>query len=1022
MSPQTNAEYAGKVKVLPSVQLGLDTNQMFASIFGGFGPPSQDAAFTSEPRSMVSPSESCPENLSLLLETSRDDSPDVKEEVDPETFLDVRLEERDIVFSACRFCDEQFGSEAELSTHQKLVHIGTVLVADIDLKKEADSDTIEHEEIEESETRAPEESETPAPEETVCIKVESIENEGCDNLEIKCEAADPLAAEVPLHHIKPEHDAEENLLTIVKEEEEEGVDPVEEKYNIKEVQVNLSNIGTKADTLTAALVGTSSTPNVISKTTLAVSRTPIVVSTTTLKVSKTPTIVSKTTLEKSKTPTVALKTTLEASRTPTLSSKTNTPGWLSKTTAGTTTPAAGGPLSELEALQREAAQLKAPLSSKNENVVQVKVNFSMNSTEKGFSLLLKEPQRDPPKCQVRDKRTSCDMCDKTFLRPKDLAFHVKRVHYKMLSCKLCDFTTKNQFYLTQHVELDHQGRGHIFHCGKHSCLQPFSSHKLKRNHEYKEHGELYPMKCPKCQKVFKKYMHGAIYRHILKCTMRAVYKCPFCSTTYQRAKQLSSHMMESHNFKYDGSGRQYAVEPDKESLALKGKLKLMSSIKEEEKLAELCRVKMEPVNTPQLLKCPFDDEEYNSMQAFHLHLHKEHLNVDVPCPVGTDEVRCCCGTYFNCRKSLEHHASRCAKNRELDRTEAKEGFEGDGIEPDTNLILRRVRALANRRGAFRSRHGRLPKLPKYDRYFAEDWMRIEQKVEEKKKNKEAAQFCTNLLDKINSPGTERGKTEDDSTSTKKRPMAPTIPRRRSKRRRNSRYARYLDSASDTPDDTDDSENNDEQNAANKCDNSETKQQLPQSHEKKGNDSTTKDNHDNGLSDAGEGVLTINESNQQHSLKKSESQDIITDSKKTIDIDDNDEVIDISPDEIVLSDDDNDQDDNGDHKPDQPTIRLKPISVMTLNDLQTKVEPNIVPKKPSIPITVKNKPNKPVRTELVTVQNEQIFSISEKILDKEELLKKDPTFSKPRIIEEKKILCTICERRFPSSQILDHFCD
>ena len=43
--------------------------------------------------------------------------------------------------------------------------------------------------------------------------------------------------------------------------------------------------------------------------------------------------------------------------------------------------------------------------------------------------------------------------------------------------------------------------------------------------------------------------------------------------------QLSVHMMEAHNFKYDGSGRQYAVEPDQESLALKGKLKLMSSIK-----------------------------------------------------------------------------------------------------------------------------------------------------------------------------------------------------------------------------------------------------------------------------------------------------------------------------------------------------------------------------------------------------------------------------------------------------------
>merc|ERR1719239_849972 len=337
-----------------------------------------------------------------------------------------------------------------------------------------------------------------------------------------------------------------------------------------------------------------------------------------------------------------------------------------------------------------------------------------------------------------------------------------------------------QFYLTQHVELDHQGRGHIFHCGKPSCLQPFSNHKLKRDHEYKEHGEMFPMKCPKCNKAFKKYAHGAIYRHILKCKMRAVYKCPFCSNTYQRTKQLSVHMMEAHNFKYDGSGRQYAVEPDQESLALKGKLKLMSSIKEEEKLANLSRMKLEPaVNTPQLLKCPFDDEEYSSMESFHLHLHKEHLNVDaghVPCPVGTDQVRCCCGTYFNCRNSLEHHASRCAKSP--DRATATEGFEGDGIEPDTSLILRRVRALANRRGAFRSRHGRL-KLPKYDRYSADDWMRLEQREEDKEKNKEAAQFCNNILDKINSPGTECGKTEeDDSTSTKKRPMAPTIPRRR----------------------------------------------------------------------------------------------------------------------------------------------------------------------------------------------------------------------------------------------------
>ena len=65
---------------------------MFASIFGGFGPPPppsqpENAAFTTDLRSNVASEHhnvDSPKNLSVLLETSEDtedDSTDVKEEV-----------------------------------------------------------------------------------------------------------------------------------------------------------------------------------------------------------------------------------------------------------------------------------------------------------------------------------------------------------------------------------------------------------------------------------------------------------------------------------------------------------------------------------------------------------------------------------------------------------------------------------------------------------------------------------------------------------------------------------------------------------------------------------------------------------------------------------------------------------------------------------------------------------------------------------------------------------------------------
>ncbi|XP_066149260.1 zinc finger Y-chromosomal protein-like [Euwallacea fornicatus] len=159
------------------------------------------------------------------------------------------------------------------------------------------------------------------------------------------------------------------------------------------------------------------------------------------------------------------------------------------------------------------------------------------------------------------KSYSCESCNYVTVLEERLKQHKRVVHSKegnWVTCKHCDYKTRNKSHMTRHVNDLHKEKS--VQCS--ACSQLFSSKEHLKYHMQRKHTDqttrtfYYCEMCPKEDR-YKTTEKGNLARHILahrtldEIEVFSCHKCPYLGKSRNALKThlINAHLPEMHNFK-----------------------------------------------------------------------------------------------------------------------------------------------------------------------------------------------------------------------------------------------------------------------------------------------------------------------------------------------------------------------------------------------------------------------------------------------------------------------------------------
>ncbi|XP_061788842.1 zinc finger and BTB domain-containing protein 40 isoform X2 [Nerophis lumbriciformis] len=146
----------------------------------------------------------------------------------------------------------------------------------------------------------------------------------------------------------------------------------------------------------------------------------------------------------------------------------------------------------------------------------------------------------------KKKKTSCDLCERTFAHPSGMIYHRRTEHFdeKPFACKTCGARFSATSSLKNHMRL-HTGEK-PYRC-KH-CDMSFSVTAALSYHTKKKHSEGKMYVCQYCKAVFAQSIE--LSRHVRTHTGDRPYVCRECGKGYIQASGLTAHLQTFHNMQH----------------------------------------------------------------------------------------------------------------------------------------------------------------------------------------------------------------------------------------------------------------------------------------------------------------------------------------------------------------------------------------------------------------------------------------------------------------------------------------
>ena len=147
---------------------------------------------------------------------------------------------------------------------------------------------------------------------------------------------------------------------------------------------------------------------------------------------------------------------------------------------------------------------------------------------------------------TKSKNYICLHCSKVFgyassLRKHKLRFHSQHSHL----CGECGETFTSDFFLSQHSQTKHCGKGKLFTCPQ--CPKSYTHKKGLTQHINKVHGDGSTNKmCTFCQKVFKDSWALQLHINAIHVKDKSAFKCQFCEKSFTANDYLRRHMQRKH--------------------------------------------------------------------------------------------------------------------------------------------------------------------------------------------------------------------------------------------------------------------------------------------------------------------------------------------------------------------------------------------------------------------------------------------------------------------------------------------